>query len=248
MMTSNNYHIIQSLKETNPQAYQAITETLDAHLETLSFASHEIKNMIAFMNSSYQFISMKHPETSEFKFWNQFGTNIDNMINFMDRTSAYRYCMKPTLELVNISDILYCLPDKADTRHPDTSREFKYNMQTGINRSAHVMADYNHLLMAFNEIIDNCYDATLPQDSIHIEAFKESGNEHLHIMISNKGDMPEDTDILFKPFHTTKAAHCGLGLNIAHTVFTLHDGKMWLTGEAGMSSAHIVLPLVTNLA
>ncbi len=258
MITTKNYKTLSDLKNANPEAYNALLETSNDHLSSLGFASHEIKNMISFMNSSYQFISMKHPETADFKFWKEFGDNINHLIYFMDRTSVYRYCMKVNLTPTNIIDMLYSLPDEADERHPDSLRNFKFNMQTEVTRSAHTLADAEHLLIALNELIDNCYDATKDNDTITIGA-SVTVNSHtyesnpdvavsqLHITISNPGRFPDvEYSELCKPFYTTKAKRSGLGLSIAHTVITNHNGEMALSTDDAESTVHIYLPLCNS--
>lgn len=264
MMTIDNYKTLENLKDSNPAAYDALIESSDAHLGSLGFASHEIKNMVSFMNSSYQLISRQHPETADFRFWKEFGDNINHLIYFMDRTSVYRYCIKNTLSLVNIMDLLYKLPDEADNRHPDTERDFKFNMQTEISQSASVLADSEHMLIALNEIIDNCYDATCEGDTITISATIEdreiSSNRFLHIAISNPGFFPDieysepgstnhntfvptDATMLCKPFYTTKPKRTGLGLSIAHNVCMSHNGEITFSQDGNTSTVHIYLPI-----
>ncbi|MBQ4283952.1 MAG: HAMP domain-containing histidine kinase [Lachnospira sp.] len=266
MINNNDYKTIQELKNSNPDAFNALTNATTAHLDALGHASHEIKNMVSFMSSSYQLISLKHPETSEFRFWKEFGSNIEHLVNFMDRTSIYRYCMKYKLEPANIADILYSLPDLADNRHPTDLREFNFDIDPCISQSATIMADKENITMALNEIIDNCYDATVESDTITISAHTEcTGIEsnptvtnYIHITISNQGTFPDieysepgetpvfyeptDADILCKPFYTTRPKRSGLGLSIAYTVCTNHNGELTFTQQDNISSVHVRLP------
>ncbi len=246
MITNKNYKTIKELESTNPLAHAAITETADEHLKSLAFASHEIKNMISFMNSSYQLISKQHPETGDFRFWKEFGDNINHLITFMDRTSTYRYCMKTNLEPINLMDIIYCLPDEADNRHPETSRNFNLDIEPSLSEAVYILAHQEHLQVALNEIIDNCYDATTSEDdtiTITVNC-KDISDSNIHIAISNPGTFPdiESTESVCKPFYTTKSGRVGLGLSIAYTVCTNHNGSLWLEQTDNESTVHISIP------
>lgn len=212
----------------------------DEYYDSIGKGSHELKNMISFLSSSYQLISLQHPEVSDFEFWSEMGTAIDDMIRFMERTSLCRYCLKPDFAPVNINELLYMLPDEADELYPDADRNFDFHVD---RRQMYVNGDASHIMNALLEITANCYDATSDGDTITVSATPDTDNAHVAITITNKGQFPEiiyhnpgssectiyqptDAAILCNPFYTTKPKHVGIGLAITNLVCHMHNGSL----------------------
>ena len=56
--------------------------------------------------------------------------------------------------------------------------------------------------------------------------------------------LPEDTEALFQPFHSTKERGLGLGLSICRTLVTSHGGRLWAERRPeGGAAFHVALPL-----
>ena len=56
--------------------------------------------------------------------------------------------------------------------------------------------------------------------------------------------LPDDTDTLFQPFHTTKAGGLGMGLSICRTLVTSNGGRLWAERREERGAAfYIALPL-----
>lgn len=230
----------------------------DDYYETIGAASHELKNIISFLSSSYQLISLQHPEVSNFDFWSEMGTAIDDMIKFMEETSQCRYCLRPELSSLSINEILYSLPDETDELYPDSDRHFDFHID---RREMFVTGDATQLTRAFREITANCYDATSDGDTIIISATPDANNSHVTITITNNGYFPKidfhkpgtsehtihpstDASILCKPFYTTKTKHFGTGLTIASLTFHMHNGNLTFQQFEDKSSVCITLPLI----
>lgn len=231
----------------------------DEYYNAIGKASHELKNMISFVSSSYQLISLQHPEVTDFEFWSEMGTAINDMIKFMERTSLCRYCLKPDFAPVDINELLYRLPDEADELYPDADRNFDFQVD---RRQMLVNGDASHLMSALKEITANCYDATADGDTITVTASPNTDNTKVIITITNKGLFPEisfhkpgtseftvhqptDASILCSPFYTTKQKHTGLGLSIANLVCLMHNGSLTFHNQhlENESCVCITLPL-----
>lgn len=225
----------------------------------LSMASHQIKNMLSFINSSYQLIELQHPETSTFKFWNELGERIEDLVAFMDRTTIYRHCEEATLNTVNLTELLYDIPDIADEMYPEYDRSFEFD----IDRSQiEIDGDEEQLIAMFRELISNCYENTHDFDTIKISAHPDK-NERLYLIsISNAGTLPEidsailgdeslslmkfqpdDPYILCKPFYTTKPKHVGIGLSIAKRVCKNHNTSITFSQKDNITEAHLSFPI-----
>jgi len=59
--------------------------------------------------------------------------------------------------------------------------------------------------------------------------------------------LPDDVEILFQPFHTTKEGGLGMGLSICRTLVTAHGGSLWAERRAERGAAfYVALPLATE--
>ena len=72
------------------------------------FASYPIPSAYAaYLKTSYQFIARKTPDLKDNKFWNNMGVTIDELVEYMNRTSLYRYSFKDSeINEYKVSDIL----------------------------------------------------------------------------------------------------------------------------------------------
>jgi two-component system sensor kinase FixL len=56
--------------------------------------------------------------------------------------------------------------------------------------------------------------------------------------------LPDDVEVLFQPFHTTKAGGLGMGLSICRTLVASHGGRLWAERRAERGAAfHVALPV-----
>lgn len=254
-MDKKDYTIINNAKNTIPEFGDTFEKCKKEHYKTLSIASHELLNHISFLNSSYDLISKTYPETKNMRFWNSMGTSIYEITNMMKRLNLCRYCTFPNKENVTLNDLIYQLPDEADNAYPDSERRFRFDIPT---EKININADKEQLLIAFNEIVSNCYEAGNDNDIIDISASLSDDKTHCTITFTNAGTLPDikipkefrqicnkefyypdDINVLSMAFYTTKPGHFGLGLFIANTVCLNHDGCLDVTHDDTHTSFHL---------
>ena len=218
MLNKKTYEILNRIKENTPDDYEIIQSSIDELLNELSFTSHEIKNHISFLYSSYQLMEYRHPEITESEFWTDMGNSFNNLINFMDRSGLYRKSLNFTLSSFCLNDLLYELPDYMDLQY---NFENDFIFDTDINNLS-VCYDKNKVKLAFTEIIANACEAS--KCPIAIKSYTNNDNSLIsvevinYVLIDNDIECNNDFDMLAKPFFTTKEqAHVGVGLSIAYT-------------------------------
>ena len=253
MMNSKDYTLIQELKVCEPSTYQLFESLFHTYSSELSIASHNLKNSISFIYSSYQIIRDHYPQTKDFIFWDDIGDAITSMIHFLDRMSIYRYSSKVNETRINLNNLLYELPDEADAVLDTQDRAFAFDTDS---QDIEISADYQNLKQALTELIVNSCEATSPTDTITISAHTVKDADSVIITISNPGslnsnqpkmeDSKESFDImdLCTPFYTTKPEPAGLGLSIANIVCRANHGRLSIIEENHTTKASITLPLL----
>lgn len=252
-MNKEEYLYIQTLKENDPKTYDFINNLLKQLRDEVSFTSHEIKNQLSFLRSSYQLISLKHPETNKFSFWPQLGASVETLINLMERTSIYRYSSTAAFSDTNIIQLLYSLPDIMDERFPNETRFFSFDTDI---RDIIVDADCERLSIAFSEILANAYEASQNNDTIYISSNIDEQLQHITIKFINPGTIgiPDEasplidryaplTRQLCTPFYTDKKSHTGLGLAIVNCICCTHNTDFNINCDDHNTTAEITFPI-----
>jgi PAS domain S-box-containing protein len=110
-----------------------------------------------------------------------------------------------------------------------------------------VMTDRVHLQQVLLNLIMNACDAmeSNPREDrkLTLTAFIEQNEMRIGVLDCGVG-LPDDVEILFQPFHTTKEGGLGMGLAICRTLVTSHGGRLWAERRAERGAAfYVALPL-----
>lgn len=254
MMNSKDYTQMQELKNCDPYTYQLFESLFHTYSSELSIASHNLKNSLSFIYSSYQIIRDHYPETKDFIFWEDIGEAITNIVHFLDRMSVYRYSYKVNASKINLSNLLYELPDGTDAIMDTQSRSFAFDTES---EDIEISADYRNLKQALVELMVNSCEACEATDTITISSRLGTDKSSVTITISNPGSLnlhkspskkeaqqePFDIMNLCTPFYTTKPEHAGLGLSIANIVCRANNGTLTIAEENGTTKVSITLPV-----
>lgn len=109
-----------------------------------------------------------------------------------------------------------------------------------------VLADREHLLRVFNNLIKNALQA-LPDGSegcVDVLLRQEGDEAVAQVRDNGTGIAPEDRDRIFEPSFTTKGSGMGLGLAMVKRMVENAGGRVWFETQEGRGTSFFVaLPL-----
>lgn len=221
----------------------------ETHYKDLSKICHEIINSVALINSSYQYIDARYPESHEFKFWNTLGNSVKDLTCLMKRTTLCRYSHFPNKEIISIGQIVDNALAKLE-EYPDSSILNVISVNTNIDSNTPVLCDAEHTSQAMTELITNAYEAQLDTEQLDTDApwIKvniSSKDDLLAITVTNPGsiDVNQLYQNLASALYTTKDNHSGLGLFIVKSTCSSHGGSLIIESDDDTTSATMTLSL-----
>lgn len=219
----------------------------ETHYKDLSKICHEIINSVALINSSYQYIDARYPETHEFKFWNTLGNSVKDLTCLMKRTTLCRYSHFPNKEIISIGKIVDNALAKLED-YPDSKILNVLSVSSNIDSNTPVLCDAEHTSQAMTELITNAYEAQLDTDAPWIKVNISSKDDLLAITVTNPGsiDVNQLYQNLSSALYTTKDNHSGLGLFIVKATCSSHDGSLIIESDDNTTSATMTLSLKTG--
>ena len=219
----------------------------ETHYKDLSKICHEIINSVALINSSYQYIDARYPESHEFKFWNTLGNSVKDLTCLMKRTTLCRYSHFPNKEIISIGKII----DNALTKleeYPDSNILKAISLNSSVGNNTSVLCDAEHTSQAMTELITNAYEAQLDTDAPWIKVNIGSKDDLLAITVTNPGSI--DVNQLYQnlsgALYTTKDNHSGLGLFIVKSTCSSHGGSLIIESDDNTTSATMTLSMKTD--
>ena len=221
----------------------------ETHYKDLSKICHEIINSVALINSSYQYIDARYPESHEFKFWNTLGNSVRNLTCLMKRTTLCRYSHFPNKEIISIGQIVDNALAKLE-EYSDSSILNVISVSSNIDSNTPVLCDAEHTSQAMTELITNAYEAQLDTEQLDTDApwIKvniSSKDDLLAITVTNPGsiDVNQLYQNLASALYTTKDNHSGLGLFIVKSTCSSHGGSLIIESDDDTTSATMTLSM-----
>ena len=108
----------------------------------------------------------------------------------------------------------------------------------------HIMAVPDQIKQVFLNLLTNAADACLQRGGVITISTRQEGNSvAVAIKDTGTGIAPENTDLIFQPFYTTKAEvkGTGLGLSICHGIVEQHQGEIRVESTPGEGTTFTVL-------
>jgi len=250
MFSEFNNDTLASMVKTYPQYEDIIKAINSENKKTTSMFVHELRNPLALLKGTIQYIELKHPDAKEFKYWEQMQDLVNDMEHIMaDATllNTYSHLNKDNTNLITlINSIKSNFMPQALTLQIDLSILIDPNSEEYFTSYS---CDAIKLKQAISNLIKNAFEATTPGNFIHIELKylpKESTSlPKLSLQISNNGSqIPADAlENIFIPFVTYKKGGTGVGLALVKKVVDLHYGSICVESSEDLTAFTILLPL-----
>ena len=111
-----------------------------------------------------------------------------------------------------------------------------------------INGDPIHLQQVLSNLILNAMDAvsdaTLVERAVTVTTTQDRGFAEVSVADTGPGVPPEAAKKIFDPFFSTKKQGMGMGLSIARTIVTAHNGQIAVENQNG-AVFRIRLPLIT---
>ncbi|NLK75893.1 MAG: HAMP domain-containing histidine kinase [Clostridiales bacterium] len=239
-----------TLHHTDIDCKAIIEKIREENSKFFSIFIHELRNPLALIDSTIQYIETVHPEAKNFKYWDQLHDLINDMVTMTSDASILNKCYhlnnKDTNLLTLLNDMVECYKPKALQHKLDLKLIIMPGCETYFSS---YNCDPDKIRHAISNLIKNAIEATSPGDFIHITiAYLEEDDtfqSRLSIEVSNNGaPIPEDAlDKIFLPFMTFKKGGTGIGLALVKKIVELHYGSIQVESSNKLTKFIILLPL-----
>lgn len=240
--TTNDYEQLQKLMNESPENKILLQKLLDSQQYTISKISHEIRNPLTLIYSTLQLIEAQHPETLNYKHWNEMRQDIEFTISLLEELSSYNNGERIKPEAFSSLDFFshICLSFAASC----TDSDIEFTSRISPNLPV-ITGDRMKLQEVFLNLLKNAREAVSSGGSVRLDATME--HHALKITISDNGcGIPaEQLDEIFEAFVTHKTGGTGLGLAIAKRIIEAHNGRISVKSKSGTGSRFTILLPVT---
>lgn len=250
MLSEFNNDTLAGMIKANPELEPVIQSIITANKKTTSMLVHELRNPLALLKGTIQYIEMKQPEVKSFKYWDQVQDLINDMEHIMQDASLLNNSNQLNKE---DTDLISMMDSIISSFMPQAiSQEIDLTMTVVPGSEAAFISypcDNGKLKQVMINMIKNAFEATKPGNFIHIRLELlpciEDSPSKLSITISNNGNpIPEDAlESIFQPFVTYKKNGTGVGLALARKVIDLHYGNITVESDEQLTAFTILLPV-----
>lgn len=234
-----------------------MTETLRARIDaTEAFAadvSHELKNPLASLASAVQGLQRVTDEALRAQLM-QVATDdvrrLDRLISDISEASRLDAQLTRTrFDVVDIGAILETILKERDSR--SANRDVRIAFARPQRGSTRVLGDKSGLVRVFDNLIDNAVSFSPAGGVVRISATR-SGDAVIATVEDEGPGVPEYArDQIFERFHSMRpegeafGKHSGLGLAIARTIISGHDGSLILRDRADAQQGAVFVVTLT---
>lgn len=188
------------------------------------------------------------------------GTRVSQSLEAMEKAAlrakdltqqllTFSKCGEPVRGVTDLGSLIL---DSTEFALRGSKIEFDLRIDSGLN---HVHVEEGQIAQVFHNLMLNAVQAMPDGGTVHIRATNttlEPGNayalgagRYVRLSIQDEGTGIEAADIqrVFDPYFTTKRAGSGLGLGlaVAYSIVTRHDGKLTVESEIGRGTTFVIL-------
>jgi signal transduction histidine kinase len=189
--------------------------------------AHEIRNPLTVMKMLFHSLDLKFPpEDPRARDAEIMAEKMDHLNKIVDHLLGYARSTEPTLELVDVNDllddVLLLTRQKLSQQKIELVRKFGEGLPK-------VRADRGQIEQACLNLILNAADAMARGGTLTVSSAMQHGPASAMVLSftdTGMGMAPEKQKQIFEPFLTTKSHGTGLGLAIVQKIVEAHRGKI----------------------
>lgn len=205
---------------------------------------HEIKNSVTLINSYLQLVEKKHPEISDFDYWEDSKSEVTRLRTVVTELSQIRFGDSLHLEYM---DLKVFLTECCDSFHRFDGAEHITCMLALPNQPCMAVIDSKQMRHAIMNLLKNSCEAMGQEGNIHLELHQHNKAASIRIADCGGGIAPDVIDHIFDPFITTKADGSGLGLSITRQIISAHHGTISVESHKNKGSTFtLTIPLAPD--
>lgn len=211
-------------------------EKMAAIGELAAGLAHEIKNPLASLSGSIQFLQ------EDLRYDPDHGRLMHIILREADRLSSlvnnFLLYARPPAGKIEAVALDKALLETAELFEKDNSNNGGISITKSIQSELWVAMDPVHVRQILWNLLLNAAEATDGDGNVEIAMYPQK-NKHVCIKITDDGHgmSPETIKSIFDPFFTTKSSGTGLGLSIVHSIIEGYDARLDVESEFGKGSS-----------
>lgn len=232
---------INRLKQENEQFGFYFDKLEEEQRQMVSRLSHDLRNVLTLLISSFQLMESKHEEVKNFMYWEESMVDVRYMRKFLETLSVYNKAGILNLQSIHLTDLLEDAKKKV-VMSPEYQHSVPVVIKTALSDDQ-MEADGIKLLYGLEAIVKNACEAAGEEGKVEI--MLSENKERYELLIQNTGESmtKEEKEHVFEPFYTGKQNHVGLGASICYKTVVAHNGEIYIqNGVTEGTSVRIILP------
>jgi signal transduction histidine kinase len=191
--------------------------------------AHEIRNPLATINATVQYLQTMKVDESSQEFFTIIRDEVGRLNRFVERFLTYAKPRQTDLEIhvEELGDLIQRIILLYKNQNKSSSLKFTTHFQ---NAAHHLNVPGDAWSQILNNLIENAIHAMGDGGEITISASVHAEANELEVVVEDNGPgIPqEDWNLVFRPFYTTREKGTGLGLAIVHQVVQNIHGSITL--------------------
>jgi len=235
--------MVHDLTEQRDRLVQV--ERVAAWRELARRLAHELKNPLFPLQLTVENLAKartRAPEEFDEIFKESTGTllaEIDNLKKIIGRFSDFSKMPKPQLQPVDLNEAV----NRVVALHQAQVAQLTIPVILRVSLASPapvVQADPELLHRVLSNLVLNAVDAMPSGGDVTLRTRNDADRGTIEVADSGIGLTPEERDRLFTPYYTTKSHGTGLGLAVAQSVITDHNGSISVQSEPGRGTTFII--------